>query len=106
MPMACPKKSKALKVLMGELGPAATTRMLEHCRVCGECREAFDFAASTISKTGAASAGPPGRRGRSGDDGSTPEDRRVVWTDSVRRRNRRTIVIFGVVFLALLFAGI
>jgi hypothetical protein len=78
--------------------------MMEHFRVCGECREAFDFAATTITRTGATSSqaldGPtsaPRTPGR----GSLPGS----WPAPVKR-NRRTILVFGAVVVAIVVAGL
>ena len=51
--MSCRERTHVFKVLTGDLSPSKSTAMLEHFRRCGECREAFEFAAKTITRTGA-----------------------------------------------------
>lgn len=101
--MACPHRHHALRVLTGQLSPAKSNQMLEHFRRCAECREAFDFAAKTMTKTavaGVASADPypdcPG-------PAETPPFGRS-WSPT--RRNRRTMIVLGVAVLAIMLSGI
>jgi hypothetical protein len=104
--MACKHRRKALRVLTGDLGPDSSARMLEHCRVCGECREAFDFAAAALTKSSTAIERPHQHAAGAPDsDPSRPSPIGVARSTQVRR-NRRTVIIFGVAALAFMLAGI
>jgi hypothetical protein len=103
--MPCARRHLSLKVLTGELSPAKSNEMLEHFRRCGECREAFDFAAKTMTKTSfVADVGARDDDTASG----TPSDRPRPFGSwpSPARRNRRTLIVFGAVVVAMMVAGI
>jgi hypothetical protein len=96
----------AIKVLMGELGAERSTRMMEHFRVCGECREAFDFAASTIAKASPRRPAPVAAGPAAGEAESSSDVRAVPRFAMPARRNRRVIFVFGIAMVALAVAGL
>jgi hypothetical protein len=79
--------------------------MLEHCRVCGECREAFDFAAATIAKTAGGCGVPAGIEADPAGKIEEAAPRASAWTHPVKR-NRRSLILIGVVVLALGLSGV
>jgi hypothetical protein len=101
--MACPNRPQALKVLTGQLSPEKSNRMLEHCRRCGECREAFDFAAKTMTKTAGAGVASSNIDPDFAEPADTPRFGRS-WSPA--RRNRRTMIVLGVAVLAMMLSGI
>jgi hypothetical protein len=101
--VTCPNRHQALKVLTGELSASRSNELLEHFRRCGECREAFDFAARTMSRTRNAVAAPARPGAGPASSGSSPYS--GSWPNPVRR-NRRTLVVFGVAAFALALAGV
>jgi hypothetical protein len=100
--MPCRERPLVFKVLTGDLSPAKSTAMLEHFRRCGECREAFEFGAKTIRQTGVVGVVTP-PPAASGDE--APVSLRLPSSPAMRR-NRRTLIVFGVAIAALMMAGV
>jgi hypothetical protein len=103
--MPCPHRKKTIRVLMGEVGPDTTAKVLEHCRVCGECRQAFDFGAATITRSTATARAEPAGALASSERHAGPAASSGAWRNPVRR-NRRTLIVFGVAAVACLLAGV
>ena len=80
--------------------------MLEHFRVCGECRHAFDFAAATMTRTAGASASADAISDEVGD--AKPAAVRPIrgsYPNPVRR-NRRILIVFGVAAFAFMISQV
>jgi hypothetical protein len=105
--MACRERHRVFRVLTGELAPAKSTAMLEHFRTCGECREAFESGAKTIRRTGAVPLEAASAEGEDeGDTGSRgPMVMPMAWAGRMKK-NRRTMLVFGVAIVALMIAGV
>lgn len=102
--MACPHRPHALRVLTGQLSPTKSNQMLEHCRRCGECREAFDFAAKTMTKT--VVAGGVSSADLDPDWSGPAATPRFGRSSSPARRNHRTMIVLGVAVLAIMLSGL
>ena len=102
--MACPNRHQALRVLTGQLSPGKSNDMLAHFRRCGECREAFDFAAKTMTKTAVAGAATLEDEG--GGRGPRETPRYSGPAPYQVKRNRRTMIVFLVAAVALMLSGI
>jgi hypothetical protein len=103
--MTCRNRPHVLKVLTGQLSPGKSNEMLEHFRRCGECREAFDFAAKTMTRSAAASEAAA-RAPDAGPTGAEDLPRSPVAWPSPARRNRRTLVVLGIAIVGLMLAGV
>src|SRR5688572_23559285 len=99
--MACREKGRTLKVLRGELGVRDAARSLDHVRACGECREAFRFAASTLTKHAASEAEASYEGSPAGDSGG-PSRRSSTLGGLVGGRKVRSILILCVVAMIVI----